>query len=120
MAEIIEDAQQKYGEPAPETERVQTEDGAVEFEVGADEEQFNMGFPQGSENASPSEPFSDSSKSFANSPSPRADQLRVKGERPSVRRELRDITAYLRNRAEVPKDRMPKLPVKIRRKEKVL
>lgn len=77
-------------------------------------------FPRGSENASPSEPFSDSSKSFANSPSPRADLLRAKGERPSVRMELRDITAYLRNRAEVPKDRMPKLPVKIRRKEKVL
>ena len=79
-----------------------------------------MGFPQGSENASPSEPFSDSSKSFANSPSPCADQLRAKGERPSVRMELQDITAYLRNRAEAPKDRMPKLPVKIRRKEKVM
>ena len=39
---------------------------------------------------------------------------------PSVRMELQDITAYLRNRAEAPKDRMPKLPVKIRRKEKVL
>ena len=77
-------------------------------------------FPLGSENASPSEPFSDSSKSFANSPSPRADQFRAKGERPSVRMELQDITAYLRNRAEAPKDRMPKLPVKIRRKEKVL
>ena len=77
-------------------------------------------FPLGSENASPSEPFFDSSKSFANSPSPRADLLRAKGERPSVRMELRDITAYLRNRAEVPKDHMPKLPVKIRRKEKVL
>ena len=77
-------------------------------------------FPLGSENASPSEPFSDSSKSFANSPSPCADQLRAKGERPSVRMELQDITAYLRNRAEAPKDRMPKLPVKIRRKEKVL
>ena len=77
-------------------------------------------FPQGSENASPSEPSSDSSRSFATSPSPRADRARTKGERPSVRMELRDITAYLRNRAEVPKDRMPKLPVKIRRKEKVL
>lgn len=77
-------------------------------------------FPLGSENASPSEPFSDSSKSFANSPSPRADQFRAKGERPSVRMELQDITAYLRNRSEAPKDRMPKLPVKIRRKEKVL
>ena len=44
--------------------------------------------PQGSENASPSEPFSDSSRSFANSPSPRADQLRAKGERPSVRMEF--------------------------------
>ena len=119
-AELIDTVQQERSEPTPETERVQTEDGAVEFEVGADEEQFNMGFPQGSENASPSEPFSDSSKSFANSPSPRADQLRAKGERPSVRMELQDITAYLRNRAEVPKDRMPKLPVKIRRKENVL
>ena len=119
-AELIDTVQQERGETAPETERVQTEDGAVDFEVGADEEQFNMVFPQGSENASPSEPFSDSSKSFANSPSPRADQLRAKGERPSVRMELSDITAYLRNRAEAPKDRMPKLPVKIRRKEKVL
>ena len=36
------------------------------------------------------------------------------------RQELQDITAYLRTRAEAPKDRMPKLPVKIRRKEKVL
>ncbi len=79
-----------------------------------------MGFPQGSENASPSEPFSDSSKFFANSPSPRADQLRAKGERPSVRMELQDITAYLRTGKVSPKDRMPKLPVKIRRKENVL
>ena len=92
----------------------------VDFEVGADEEQFNHGFPQGSENASPSEPFSDSSKSFANSLSPRADQLRVKGERPSVRMELRDITAYLRRKVEPPKDRMPRMPVKIKRKEKTL
>ncbi len=80
--------------------------------------QFNMGFPQGSENASPSEPFSDSSKSFANSPSPRADQLRAKGERPSVRMELQDITAYLRRKVEPPKDRMPKMPVKIKRKKR--
>ena len=87
-AELIDTVQQERGETTPEIERVQTEDGAVDFEVGADEEQFNMDFPQGSENASPSEPFSDSSKSFANSPSPRADQLRAKGERPSVRMEL--------------------------------
>jgi len=116
----IDTVQQERGEPAPETERVQTEDGAVDFEIGADEEQFNMGFPQGSENASPSEPFSDSSKSFANSLSPRADQLRAKGERPSVRMELSDITAYLRRKVEPPKDRMPKMPVKIKRKEKTL
>ena len=119
-AELIDTVQQERGETAPETERVQTEDGAVDFEVGADEEQFNMGFPQGSENASPSEPFSDSSKSFANSPSPRADQLRAKGERPSVRMELSDITAYLRRKVEPPKDRMPRMPVKIKRKEKTL
>ena len=54
-AELIDTVQQERGETAPETERVQTEDGAVDFEVGADEEQFNMVFPQGSENASPSE-----------------------------------------------------------------
>ena len=119
-AELIDTVQQERGETAPETERVQTEDGVVDFEVGADEEQFNMVFPQGSENASPSEPFSDSSKSFANSPSPRADQLRAKGERPSVRMELSDITAYLRRKVEPPKDRMPRMPVKIKRKEKTL
>ena len=119
-AELIDTVQQERGETAPETERVQTEDGAVDFEVGADEEQFNMVFPQGSETASPSEPFSDSSKSFANSPSPRADQLRAKGERPSVRMELSDITAYLRRKVEPPKDRMPRMPVKIKRKDKVL
>ena len=43
---LIDTVQQERGETAPETERVQTEDGAVDFEVGADEEQFNMGFPQ--------------------------------------------------------------------------
>lgn len=43
-AELIDTVQQERGEPAPETERVQTEDGAVDFEIGADEEQFNMGF----------------------------------------------------------------------------
>ena len=102
-AELVDAVQQNLENAAPNHEDTHTVD-----------------FPLGSENASPSEPFSDSSKSFANSPSPRADQLRAKGERPSVRRELRDITAYLRNRAEAPKDRMPKLPVKIRRKEKVL
>ena len=102
-AELVDAVQQNLENAAPNHEDTPTVD-----------------FPLGSENASPSEPFSDSSKSFANSPSPRADLLRAKGERPSVRRELRDITAYLRNRAESPKDRMPKLPVKIRRKEKVL
>ena len=102
-AELVDAVQQNLENAAPNHEDTPTVD-----------------FPLGSENASPSEPFSDSSKSFANSPSPRADQLRAQGERPSVRMELRDITAYLRNRAEVPKDRMPKLPVKIRRKEKVL
>lgn len=102
-AELVDAVQQNLENAAPNHEDTPTVD-----------------FPPGSENASPSEPFSDSSKFFANSPSPRADQLRAKGERPSVRMELQDITAYLRNRAEVPKDRMPKLPVKIRRKENVL
>ncbi len=77
-------------------------------------------FPLGSENARLSEPSSDSSRSFVTSPSPRADMARTKGERPSVRMELQDITAYLRRKVEPPKDRMPKMPVKIQRKEKVL
>lgn len=102
-AELVDTVQQNLENAAPNHEDTSTVD-----------------FPLGSENASPSEPFSDSNKSFANSPSPRADLLRAKGERPSVRMELRDITAYLRSRAEAPKDRMPKVPVKIRRKEKVL
>ena len=102
-AELVDAVQQNLENAAPNHEDAPTVD-----------------FPPGSENASPSEPFSDSSKSFANSPSPRADQLRAKGERPSVRMELSDITAYLRRKVEPPKDRMPKMPVKIKRKEKTL
>ena len=100
-------------------ELVDTVQQNLENAVPNHEDTPTVDFPQGSENASPSEPFSDSSKSFGNSPSPRADQLRAKGERPSVRMELQDITAYLRRKVEPPKDRMPKMPVKIRRKEKV-
>ena len=102
-AELVDAVQQNLENAAPNHENTPT-----------------VGFLQGSENASPSEPFSDSSKSFANSPSPRADQLRAKGERPSVRMELSDITAYLRRKVEPPKDRMPRMPVKIKRKEKTL
>ena len=102
-AELVDAVQQNLENAAPNHEDTPTVD-----------------FPLGSENSSPSEPFSDSSKSFANSPSPRADLLRAKGERPSIRMELQDITAYLRRKVEPPKDRMPKMPVKIRRKEKVL
>ncbi len=90
-AELVDAVQQnlprKYSPPRTDPRSAQTRNSST------------VDFPQGSENASPSEPFSDSSKSFANSPSPRADQLRAKGERPSVRMELQDITAYLRNRA---------------------
>ena len=102
-AELVDAVQQNLENAAPNHEDTPTVD-----------------FPPGSENASPSEPFSDSSKFFANSPSPRADQLRAKGERPSVRMELSDITAYLRRKVEPPKDRMPRMPVKIKRKEKTL
>lgn len=40
--------------------------------------------------------------------------------RRAVQMELSDITAYLRRKVEPPKDRMPKMPVKIKRKEKTL
>ena len=102
-AELVDAVQQNLENAAPNHEDTPTVD-----------------FPLGSENASLSEPFSDSSKSFANSPSPHADQLRAKGERPSVRMGLSDITAYLRRKVEPPKDRMPRMPVKIKRKEKTL
>ena len=102
-AELVDAVQQNLENAAPNHEDTPTVD-----------------FLPGSENASPSEPFSDSSRFFANSPSPRADQLRAKGERPSVRMELSDITAYLRRKVEPPKDRMPRMPVKIKRKEKTL
>ena len=120
-AELLEDVQQERAENAPETERVQTETGAVDFEVGEGEELFNMGFPQGSDQEELlSGPSSYSSKSLPNSPSPRADQLRAKGERPSVRKELADITAYLKIKTDGQQVRLPKMPVKINRKDKVL
>ena len=93
----------------------------MDFEVGEGEELFNMGFPQGSNREELlSGPSSDSSKSLPSSPSPRADQLRAKGERPSVRKELADIAAYLKTKTDGQQVRLPKMPVKINRKDKVL
>ena len=54
-AELVDAVQQNLENAAPNHEDTHTVD-----------------FPLGSENASPSEPFSDSSRFFANSPSPRA------------------------------------------------
>ena len=133
-AELIDAVQQERGKCSPRNRgHVQTEDFPVGFEVGADEEQFNIRQPQGSENASPSGAFLRQQQIFCKPvestaistktpipPSPRADLLRAKGERPSVRMELSDITAYLRRKVEPPKDRMPRMPVKIKRKEKTL
>ena len=102
-AELVDAVQQNLENAAPNHE----DTPAVDFPLGSGERQSVRAFLR-------------QQQIFANSPSPCADQLRAKGERPSVRMELQDITAYLRNRAEAPKDRMPKLPVKIRRKEKVL
>lgn len=121
VAELLEDVRQDHLGNAPETEHVQTETGAIDFEVGEEEELFNMGFPQGSDREELlSGPSFDSSRALPNSPSPRADQLRARGERPSVRMELSNITAYLRRKGEPPKERMPRMPVKIKRKDKVL
>lgn len=62
----------------------------------------------------PSVPRSGSKSSSPNiSPTPRADQVRARGERPSVRAELREITAMLRvAEPVVPK---PKTPIRIHR-----
>jgi len=119
--------QQERGETAPETERVQTEDGAVDFEVGADEEQFNMDFtpaPKQSDlettalgRKNPSEPSSPNKGPLPDTPSPRADKIRANGQRPSVRRELGDIRVFLRQRDDA-RAQLPRMPVKIKRMER--
>ena len=62
----------------------------------------------------PSVPRSGSRNSSPSiSPAPRAEQVRAKGERPSVRAELREITAMLR--AAEPVVPKPKTPIRIHR-----
>src|SRR5699024_7809614 len=66
----------------------------------------------------PSAPPSASRSSSPNiAPAPRADRVRARGERPSVRDELREIRAMLR--ADLPAAPQPKTPVRIKRKDLV-
>lgn len=126
-AELVADVQKEQSQTALETETIETEHGAVSFAVGESEEQFNMDFTPAPEQSdlettalgrkNPSEPSSPNKEPLPDTPSPRADQIRAKGQRPSVRRELGDIRAFLRQRDDA-RAQLPRMPVKIKRMER--
>lgn len=125
--ELVADVQKEQSQTALETETIETEHGAVSFAVGESEEQFNMDFTPAPEQSdlettasgrkNPSEPSSPNKEPLPDTPSPRADQIRAKGQRPSVRRELGDIRAFLRQRDDA-RAQLPRMPVKIKRMER--
>lgn len=127
--EEVEKDQQTPAEDAPvQTETVETEIGAVDFEVGEDEDVFSLGFTPAADTAP--QPALDMDLGSA-SPSglslpnrepspppfaPLSDLQRAKGERPSVRLELGEIRAALQARQKGdPQIPMPRTPVKIKR-----
>lgn len=130
-AEIMENvarAEPAQEQPAPDHEPVQPVTSPAPFE--RDDASQNLGFTQPAPQPAepepsppsrstrrtdpPSVPRSGSRNSSSNiSPAPHADLVRARGERPSVRTELREITAMLRATAPVvPK---PKTPIRIHR-----
>lgn len=116
------------GQAEPEQQATQTADSPAPFE--RDDASQNLGFTQPAPQPAepepsppsrstrrtdpPSVPHSGSRNSSPSiSPTPRAEQVQARGERPSVRTELREITAMLRATAPVaPK---PKTPIRIHR-----
>ncbi|MGN0652155.1 MAG: PcfB family protein [Gemmiger sp.] len=118
-AEIMSDVE-------PDQPATQTADSLIPFEQNGQNLGFTQPAPQPAEPAPsppsrstrrtdpPSVPRSGSrSSSPSISPEPRADQVRARGERPSVRTELREIMAMLRTAEPVaPK---PKTPIRIHR-----
>lgn len=130
-AEIMENvdrAEPAQEQSTPDHEPDQPVTGPAPFE--RDDASQNLGFtqpaPQPAEPAPsppsrstrrsdpPSVPHSGSRNSSPSiSPAPRADQIRARGERPSVRAELREITAMLR--AAEPVVPKPKTPIRIHR-----
>ena len=134
-AEIMTDVDHTEPEQAqegPDRQPAQAADGPIPFEP--DDADYDLGFtqpaPSPAESGSPppsrstrrtDPPSAPPSASRSSSPSissaPCADRVRARGERPSVRDELREIKAMLR--ADLPAAPQPKTPVRIKRKDLV-
>lgn len=135
-AEIMSDVEperpvQGQEQAEPDHPAAPTADGPIPFEP--DNADYEMGFTQPApppaepENPPPSRstrrtdplsapPSASRNNSPSISPAPRADQVRARGERPSVRDELREIKAMLRaTEPVVPK---PKAPIRINRSDR--
>ncbi len=121
-------AQEQAG---PDYQATQTVDSPVSFEL--DDADYDLGFTQPApppaepENPPPSHstrrtgppsapPSASRSSSPSISPAPCADRVRARGERPSVRDELREIRAMLR--ATEPVAPKPKVPIRIHRSDR--
>ena len=135
-AEIMSDVTPEQNESrqeqaGPDRQVTQATDGPIPFELdGAD---YEMGFTQPApppaepENPPPSRstrrtgplsapPSASRNRSPNTSPALRAGQVRARGERPSVRDELREIKAMLRTTEPVVPN--PKVPVRIHRSDR--
>lgn len=130
-AEIMTDVDHTEPEQAqegPDRQPAQAADGPIPFEP--DDADYDLGFtqpaPSPAEPGSPppsrstwrtdlpsAPPSASRSRSPNTSPTPHAGEVRARGERPSVRDELREIKAMLRRRESVTP--RPKTPIRIHR-----
>ena len=130
-AEIMTDVDHTEPEQAqegPDRQPAQAADGPIPFEP--DDADYDLGFtqpaPSPAESGSPppsrstrrtdplsAPPSASRSRSPNTSPTPHAGEVRARGERPSVRYELRSIKATLRRRESVTP--RPKTPIRIHR-----
>ena len=116
------------GQARPDRQPAQAADGPIPFEP--DDADYDLGFtrpaPSPAEPGSPppsrstrrtdlpsAPPSASRSRSPNTSPTPHAGEVRARGERPSVRDELRSIKAMLRQRESVTP--RPKTPIRIQR-----
>ena len=116
------------GQARPDRQPAQAADGPIPFEP--DDADYDLGFtrpaPSPAEPGSPppsrstrrtdlpsAPPSASRSRSPNTSPTPHAGEVRARGERPSVRDELRSIKAMLRQRESVTP--RPKTPIRIHR-----
>ena len=120
------------GQAWPDRQPAQAADGPIPFEP--DDTDYDLGFtqpaPSPAEPGSPppsrstrrtdlpsAPPSTSRNSSLGISPAPRADRVRARGERPSVRDELREIKSVLR--ATEPMVPKPKAPIRINRSDRV-